>query len=91
MKPKDLYCFKEVSRAIGKKRATAELQKIINKGLINHTGDSPLIGAFTWKDSPQGTDFWVKISNCSISFMTKRVLVLVLLIACLGAYLWIKK
>ena len=92
MKPEDLYCFREVSRAVGRRQATAELQKVINAGIIKYPREStPLIGTFTWADSPQGTDFWVKITNCRISFITKRVLVLAVITIGLGVYLWIRK
>lgn len=68
MKPQDLACFKNVASVIGKDAAEVELQKVIDLGredLVSEELD--LMGAFYWRGTPQGHEFWYDINKQIVS------------------------
>lgn len=74
IKPKDMYCFKQVAAVIGEERAEIELQKVLNNtSQIELTTEGgftenslkvcDLWNCFDFDGSPQGWDFWWDINE----------------------------
>lgn len=66
--PRSLGCFREVADVIGEEAAEIELQRVIDypKDLIGEDSNESLTGCFYWDDTPQGSRFWIDISNGKI-------------------------
>lgn len=60
--PTDFDCFGELSGIIGAEKAAIELSRVIESGIDVHLNSS-LGGAFIWRDTPQGEEFWVDLTR----------------------------
>lgn len=67
MKPKivrveDLKVFDKVAKVLGKSQAKAELFKALNcKANVDFEDSINITGAFRWRLTPQGYDFWLNV------------------------------
>lgn len=85
IKPKDMYCFKQVAAVIGEERAEIELQKVLdNTSQIeltteygfteNSLKECELLNCFDFDGSPQGWDFWCDINTGLISYKDSKII-----------------
>ena len=69
LRPRDMKCFNEVAKVIGKKTAKKELQKVIDsltQAAYIDLRDNSLAGAFDWASTTtlgQGYNFWSFIDS----------------------------
>lgn len=80
IKPKDLGCFEQVAKVIGKKQAKIELKKVLNTK--DHCSDGgfyditsrDLDWAFYWKNTTQGNSFWNSIDDGNVPEALKDII-----------------
>ena len=60
--PTDFDCYGELAGIIGAEKAAIELSRVIESGIDVRLNEG-ISGAFIWRDTPQGEEFWVDLTR----------------------------